>query len=161
MKKYEFKAKILKHPGLDAAYIEFPYNVEKEFGTKGQVKVKACFDGVEYRGSLIKMGLPCHFIGLNKKIRTTIKKDPGDIVDVVIVKDTEERLIEIPDYIEKLLSNHTAEKLFFDKLSFTHKKEYIEWITSAKKEETRQARLVRFIRMLKSSIKNPTTHPNL
>ncbi|WP_010233489.1 DUF1905 domain-containing protein [Clostridium arbusti] len=39
MKSYEFDAVIKKHGTIDAAYIEFPYDVEKEFGTKGQVKV--------------------------------------------------------------------------------------------------------------------------
>ena len=29
MGKYEFDAKKIKHEGLDAGYIEFPYNVEK------------------------------------------------------------------------------------------------------------------------------------
>lgn len=39
MKVYEFDAKIIKQDSIDAAYIEFPYDVEKEFGVKGQVKV--------------------------------------------------------------------------------------------------------------------------
>jgi uncharacterized protein YdeI (YjbR/CyaY-like superfamily) len=29
----------------------------------------------------------------------------------------------------------------FDKFSYSHRKEYIEWITGAKREETRQRRL--------------------
>ncbi len=155
MKKYEFKTKILKHDNLDAAYIEFPFDVEKEFGTKGQVKVKAYFDEYEYRGSLVKMGRPCYFIGLNKKVRTAINKGLGDMVNVVIFRDTEERALEIPQIMEKKLSAHPKEKLFFDKLSFTHKREYVEWITSAKKEETKINRLNKFILMLQSGKKEP------
>lgn len=41
MKTYEFDAVIIKQGDIDAAYIEFPYDVEEEFGTKGQVKVRA------------------------------------------------------------------------------------------------------------------------
>ena len=40
MKKFQFDATMLKREGQDATFIEFPYDVEKEFGTKGQVKVK-------------------------------------------------------------------------------------------------------------------------
>lgn len=40
MKSYSFQAQIQKHDGMDAAYITFPYDVEQEFGTKGQVKVQ-------------------------------------------------------------------------------------------------------------------------
>ena len=35
MKIYEFDAVIIKHDSIDAAFIEFPYDVEKEFGVRG------------------------------------------------------------------------------------------------------------------------------
>lgn len=38
-KIYEFDAVIIKHVGIDSAYVEFPFDVQKEFGTRGQVKV--------------------------------------------------------------------------------------------------------------------------
>jgi hypothetical protein len=50
MKTYEFDAEIKKQDSIDAPFVEFPYDVEKEFGVKGQVKVLATFDGCEYRG---------------------------------------------------------------------------------------------------------------
>jgi len=82
-KKYEFEAKIIKNPDIDAAYIEFPYDVKSEFG-KGRVPVVATFDGVEYMGSLVKMGTECHIIGIRKDIRKEIGKQPGDIIKVTI-----------------------------------------------------------------------------
>lgn len=47
MKEYEFDAVLLKHEGMNATFVEFPYDVEKEFGVKEQVKVHAMFDRVE------------------------------------------------------------------------------------------------------------------
>jgi len=44
MKEYIFDAKILKHAHIDAAFIEFPYNVERKFGVHEPVKVKATFE---------------------------------------------------------------------------------------------------------------------
>ena len=82
-KIYEFKAEIKKVPDIDGAYIEFPYDVKNEFG-KGRVKVIATFDGEPYEGSLVKMGTPCHILGLRKDIRKKIGKQPGDIVLVTI-----------------------------------------------------------------------------
>ncbi|HPB80127.1 MAG TPA: DUF1905 domain-containing protein, partial [Sedimentibacter sp.] len=67
----------------DGAYIEFPYDVKEEFG-KGRVKVYATFDGEPYVGSLVRMGTPCHIIGIRKDIRAKINKQPGDIVHVTI-----------------------------------------------------------------------------
>ena len=82
-KLYEFDAVIKKVPDLDGAYIEFPYDVRKEFG-KGRVKVIASFDGVPYEGSLVVMKTPCLIIGIRKDIRQQINKQPGDTVHVTI-----------------------------------------------------------------------------
>lgn len=82
-KIYEFDAVIRKVDGIDGAYIEFPYDVKKEFG-KGRVNVKAAFDGELYLGSLVRMKTPGHIIGLRKDIRAKINKQAGDVVHVVI-----------------------------------------------------------------------------
>ena len=80
---YEFEAVIQKVPDLDGAYVEFPYDVRQEFG-QGRVKVHATFDGEPYDGSLVRMGTPCHIIGMLKEIRGRIGKQPGDTVHVTI-----------------------------------------------------------------------------
>jgi len=148
MKEYRFSTNIIKNPNVDSGYIEFPFDAEKEFGRKGQIKVKAYFDGFEYRGSLVRMGHPCHIIGLNKKVREAIGKGPGDTVDVLIIEDTEERVVEVPaDFLAALNTNITAKKIF-EKMSFTHRREYVEWIVSAKKSETRENRIGKTIEMI-------------
>jgi len=48
-KVYKFEAEIKKVPGIDGAYVEFPYDLKKEFG-KGRLKVHAEFDGEPYDG---------------------------------------------------------------------------------------------------------------
>ncbi len=80
-KIYEFTAVIRKVPDIDGAYVEIPFDVREEFG-KGRVKVHATFDGVGYDGSLVRMGTPCHILGLRKDIRARIGKQPGDTVAV-------------------------------------------------------------------------------
>lgn len=86
MKKlYEFEAVIKKVDDIDGAYIDFPFDVKKEFG-KGRVKVRATFDGVEYFGSIVRMGTPNHIIGIKKDIRAQINKQAGDIIKVTITE---------------------------------------------------------------------------
>lgn len=82
-KLYEFDAVIRKVPGLDGAYIEFPYDVRREFG-KGRVKVRATFDGAPYDGSLVRMKTPGHILGVRQDIRAKIGKQPGDAVRVTL-----------------------------------------------------------------------------
>ena len=88
-KIYEFEAVIQKVSDMDAAYVEFPYNVRNEFG-KGRVNVHATFDGEPYNGSIVNMGIKkddgsiCYIIGLRKDIRSKIGKQPGERVKVTI-----------------------------------------------------------------------------
>ena len=153
MKKYKFTAKIVAGDGGGAGVL-FPYDPEKEFATKGKVPIKATFNGVPYTGSLIKYGFPQHTLHLPKAIREQLGKVPGDIIDVVLWKDEEERILEVPAPFEKLMKKEGLLP-FFETLSYTHRKEYCRWISEAKKEETRSKRLEKAIEMLKQKAKTP------
>lgn len=79
----KFDAVIKKVPDIDGAYVEIPFNVKEVFG-KGRVPVNATFDGEPYSGSIVRMGTPCHILGIRKDIRARIGKQPGDTVHVTI-----------------------------------------------------------------------------
>ena len=152
-KKYKFNAEI--HAGRGGgAFVLFPYDTEKAFGTKGRVPVRATLDGEPETTSLVKYGSPQHMLVVLKEIRDKLGKVPGDSVEVVLWKDAVERVLEVPPEFKKQMEK---EKLlpFFEKLSYTHRKEYCRWLTEAKKEETRQARLLKAIEMLKKKVKTP------
>ncbi|MEQ8532631.1 MAG: YdeI/OmpD-associated family protein [Imperialibacter sp.] len=147
--KFTFEAIIQKHGNIDAAYVEFPYSTEEVFAKKGQVKIVAVFDGrVTYRGSLANMGLGFHMLGLTKAVRNDLGKSFGDKVAVELQEDTAPRVVEVPADATRLLTDNPKAAAFYEKLSYTDKKEYIRWIDSAKREETRQNRLAVFIEKL-------------
>lgn len=150
MKK--FNAIIKKIEDKDGAYIEIPFDVEEVYGSK-RVKVKATFDGIEYRGSIVKMGLPCYIIGITKAIRKMLAKEPGDIIEVTVEKDYEERIIELPEDFKERIESDNNIKEFWNSLSFSIKKKYVVWLTSAKKEDTRKKRLEKVIEMLEKKEK--------
>jgi len=155
MKKYSFTATIQSASvGGGGAYILFPYDVEKEFGTRGRIPVHATFDGIAYAGSLMKYGQPQHMIGILKALREQIGKQPGDKVKVELWKDEAVRTVEIPAEFAAVLKK---EKLLpvFEKLSYTHRKEYVRWITEAKKAETRETRMTKAVGMLRKGVKTP------
>jgi uncharacterized protein YdeI (YjbR/CyaY-like superfamily) len=102
------------------------------------------------------MGTGCHIIGVRKDIRQAIGKQAGDQILVELEVDTEERLVEIPVELEKLLLKSKPAKKFFDSLSFTNRKEYAVWISSAKKDETRLKRLQLTLDKLNAGLKNPS-----
>lgn len=152
-KLFTFKATIKPHDGINGAYIEFPYNVKDEFGTNGLVKVIATFDGLEYRGALVKMGTACHIIGITQAIRAKISKQPGDEITVTIKKDTENKIDPLPQPLRDALSQNKQAGDFFNSLTPSQKNRFITFISSAKKQETLDARLKKVIQMLENKEK--------
>lgn len=145
MKKYEFTAKIEKHGEIDAAYVVFPFDVPTEFGVRGQVKVVAEFDGALYRGSLAPMGGARHALGLTKAIRKSISKQAGDDVSVVVYKDEEPRMVEIPVDLASAFAGNTIAAERFASLPYTIRKEYCQSVKEAKRDETRARRIEKIL----------------
>lgn len=144
--KREFTAEIRRHEGIDGAYVEIPFDVEAAFGAR-RVKVKAWFDGAEYRGSIVRMG-GCYLLGLPQPLRKQIEKNPGDMVRVEVEKDEEERIIELPEDFQTALAQDPAAQEQFNRSSYSSQKDYFDWIMSAKKPETRARRIQNAVHML-------------
>ena len=143
---HEFNAIIKQHENLNAAYIEPPFDVKEVFGSK-RVKVKATFDDLEYRGSIVNMG-GCYMLGLTQEIRSKLGKGFGDEIFVTLEKDVEERIVEIPEDFASAMNGNETAVATFKSLSFTAQKEYVTWITSAKREATRLERIIKAVALL-------------
>lgn len=150
-KKHTFIATI-QNAGGGGAFVEVPFDVEKAFGEK-RPKIKANIEGVMYRGILTRMGTDFHMLIILKDIREKIGKTFGDKVKITVELDTEPRVLELPKELVKELKKDKEAKTFFDTLSYTHQREYVLWINEAKKEETRQNRILKAIQMLKKGKK--------
>jgi hypothetical protein len=144
--KQEFKAIIKQHENKNAAYVEPPFDINQVFGSK-RVKVKATFDGVEYRGSIVNMG-GCYMLGITQEIRNKIGKGFGDEIFVTVEKDEEERSVEVPEDFAAEINNNEIAAATFKSLAYTAQKEYVTWITSAKRQETRSDRIAKAVALL-------------
>jgi hypothetical protein len=146
-KKHTFTA-VIQNAGGGGAFVEVPFDVEKAFGEK-KPRVKAIIEVVPYRGLLTRMGGPNHILIVLKGIREQIGRTFGDEVKITVELDAEPRVIDIPKDLMKELKKDKNAKAFFDKLSYTHRREYVMWINEAKRDETRQKRILKTIEMLK------------
>ena len=129
------------------AFITLPFDVEAELGSK-RPKVLATFDGVEYRGSAARMGGPDHILIIRKDIREQIGKQPGDKVKVTIEVDTTPRVVEVPKDLAAAMKGVAKAKAFWKELSYTHQREYVQWIEEAKRADTRERRIAKTIELL-------------
>ena len=149
-----FNGIIEQHGEINAAFIKFPFSTEELFGKKGQVKIKVLLDGkVEYRGSLAKMKSNCHMLGLTQEVRKNLGKSFGDVVSVKLWEDKEERIVEIPEDVLVVFEKNKDAFELYQKMSYTHRKEYMRWISEAKKPETRENRKIKMIEMKKKKKK--------
>jgi hypothetical protein len=151
----EFSAVLKAVEGTNAMSIDFPYDVQELYGTRGQVKIKATYDGVPYRGSMVNMGGGCHMLVVKIEIRNQIGKNPGDTVRVTVERDLEERIVEVPEDLAAALAANPEAARFYEGLSFTNRKEYAVWVRDAKRTETRSKRLGDAIEKLMKGKRNP------
>ncbi|GAA4459057.1 YdeI/OmpD-associated family protein [Rurimicrobium arvi] len=69
--------------------------------------------------------------------------------------DTDKKIVRLPDDLEQELNRHPALLKQYHALAYSHRKEYVLWVSSAKREETRIARISKMIEMLEAGKKNP------
>lgn len=69
--------------------------------------------------------------------------------------NAETKEVKLPDDLAAALKKNKAEAVFFHSLSFSNKKEYLEWIVTAKRPETRTERISGSLERLRKGWKNP------
>jgi len=85
------------------------------------------------------------YLGLNKGVRAAAGVDAGDRVRVTIELYTEPRTVAVPGDLRAALAADPDAQAAFDTLSFTHRREYVEWVDEAKRAETRARRIARTV----------------
>lgn len=144
----KFKGELVERgPGGAWTYIQIPFSVSEVFGRKGQVPVRATINGFTFRNSLMpRKGV--HILGIGKDILAEARATTGDTVQVELAFDDAPRTVAVPADLEAALANAPAQAQSFAALSYSHKKEYVDWIESAKKPETRSNRIDKALAMI-------------
>ena len=145
--QFEFDSEIMRLEGkIKWNVFYFPCPALEHFGSKGNIPVRITVDGHEFEHMLLpsKNG---HYLVYNEFIRRAVGKQLGDIVHVTLERDTKKRELVIPADIEAALQQADVLEQFL-KLPDYEKREQVNHIELAKKEETRFNRLGALIRRL-------------
>lgn len=149
MPNYFFEATLIRPEGVGTwTYLSIPMDISETFGSKGQVKVRGTINGFPFRSTALPMGDGSHYLVVGKSIRDQIQAVRGDTVKVILELDAEARKVVVPDDLLQAFVNHPLAKDVFEKLSYSHKKEYVNWIMSAKQEVTRFRRIAKTVELL-------------
>jgi Domain of unknown function (DUF1905)/Bacteriocin-protection, YdeI or OmpD-Associated len=150
-KKFKAKAEPAG-PGGAWCFIAIPFDVSEVWDTRGRVRVKGTINGFPFRTN-IQPADGRHLLTFNKQLQAGAKAKPGDIVAVVMERDTEEWNIAPPTELTKAFRQNKAARALWDKLAYTHRKEFAQWISGGKQEETRERRAAKAVSMIREKKK--------
>ena len=143
----QFKVKLFgASRGGEVAGMNIPFDVKEVWG-KARVLVAGTINGFKFRSTVCRMAGE-YFMCVNRQMREGGKCGVGDTVTVVMEPDTAPRTIEAPPDLKKALKTNKAAQDAWDRYAYTHRKEFAQWITEAKKPETRARRLEKSVAML-------------
>lgn len=129
-------------------YIRIPPEDLDQVVNSGKLKVKGYIDTYAIENYRPMPWEGAYLLPLKAEIRKVIKKRAGDKVRLILYPDTTS--LKIPDELIQFLQDEPEAALFFESLSESEQKYYIQWIYSAKRESTRMDRLTKTIlRLLK------------
>jgi hypothetical protein len=144
MQDQEFEAVLTaRGPGGAWIFLPVPFDVESAFGSKAQVMVAGTINGFAFRNSLLPQGDGTHAMMVGKDLQAGAGAKAGDKVRVIMRRDDEERTVEAPDDLRAALAGRPRAEAFFAGLTASQKKEYVDWIVSAKQAATREARIAK------------------
>jgi antitoxin component of MazEF toxin-antitoxin module len=147
MAKVMFRAELRSTGRGGGHLVEVPPDVIQQLGAKGRIAVRASFNGIPYRGSIMRMG-GVTMLGVTKGIMTEAGVDVGDTLEVVVENDDTPREVGVPAELADAFAGDTALREAWDSLSYTTRKEHAAAIEGAKKPETRERRVAKVLESL-------------
>lgn len=156
-KKQTFTVQLVgRGPNGAWTHMYMPFNVEQAFGTRARVAVRGTVNGFPFRSSIMPRGQGVFYMAFTKEMQKATKAGVGDTVSVVMEPDPAPRTVTIPTDLRKALAQSPEENKTFTALSYSHQKEYVDWIEQAKKPETRAVRVEKTVTLLSAGKKSPT-----
>ena len=145
MSSKTFKATIVRNGST--CFIPLTFDPKAVFG-KVRAPVSVTLNGYTFRSTIAAMGgPPC--IPLKKSNREAAGLEGGETIDVSLALDTEKREVSPPEDFRRSLETSRGALARWNRLSYSHQREHVEAIESAKKPETRARRIEAALRMLK------------
>lgn len=128
---------------LDDAQVEAVGEGAKRF------PVAATINGYTWGTTVVRMRGE-YMLGLSKEVRAGAGVDADDKVQVQLELDRSERTVDIPPELAEALARDADASAAYERLAYTHRKEFANWVREAKREETRERRVARTLEMLRA-----------
>jgi hypothetical protein len=131
-------------------FINVPFTPQAAWGESVRY-VKGTLNKVEYHASLGVRGGQ-YFMPLNKELQAQANLKPGDSVSVTMEPGIAQAEA-VPEDFEQAIATEPKVQEFFSSLTAFQRNTYLDWISSAKKSETRVSRIQESVELLRSGKK--------
>jgi hypothetical protein len=133
--------------GKTATGIEVPDEVVAGLGQGQRPPVRVTIGGYSYRTTVARMD-GRFLVSLSAENRAGAGVAAGDEVEVDLEIDDAPREVEVPADLGAALGQDNAARTNFEALPYSHRKEWVRWVTEAKKPDTRATRITKTVQSL-------------
>ena len=152
-----FRAKLwAPMEGKGWSFVTMPKSASEELPARGRVAVEGTINGFEFRSSAFPDGDGSHNIQINSTMREGARVAVGDLAEFSISPSTDAVKITVPADLSAALKKSAKAGALWDAITPKARAEWVSWIASAKKEETRTARTDKTIERLSKGEKRPS-----
>jgi hypothetical protein len=152
-KTIRFKAKLLRPvengKGESWAFLVLPKNASAKLPSRGMTAIEGTINGCPFQAVLEPDGQKSHWLKVKRKLSEDAGADAGDMVELEIAPATKEPEPEVPEDLRKALASAAPKtRAVWSDITPIARRDWIQWITSAKQEETRARRIKNACSML-------------
>ena len=136
--------------------LTLPKEASRKLPSRGQVTVVGTFNGRPLRATLEPDGQGGHWLKVDRKMREAAGAEAGDVVTLEIAPVAEEPEPKVPADLRKALAAapKKAREAWSD-ITPAARRDFIHWITSPKRPETRVKRIATACDMLAKGKRRP------
>lgn len=130
-------------------YVDVPADVLARISPKRRVPVQVTVNGHTFRTTIAPMQ-GCLILGFNKANAAAAAVGAGDRIEIELAEDTAPREVDVPPELAAALAGTPAAQAAYNALSYTHRREWAEYVGQAKRPETRARRAARAVSDLRN-----------
>lgn len=120
--------------------IRIPFDVDKVWGTRGQLRVGGEINGFAFRTSLFPARGGGHILLVNKRMQKGADVRQGMSARFRLEPDLEERVAIVPPELKRLFKEDALLRKWFGTLNYSTRSEIGKWIMQVKSQEARGRR---------------------
>jgi len=151
--KIRFKAKLCRpaESEKDASwmFLTLPAKMSARLPSRGMIAIEGTLNDVPFQAMLEPDGQKSHWLRVDQKLRERAGVEAGDAVTLEIAPAAEEPEPEVPaDFRTALATALPKARDLWEDITPIARRDWIQWITSAKQAETRARRIKNACSML-------------